>query len=50
MIFVGGVMPKKRCLWSQNGSGSLGPENLLKIVSFAETEKMKETMVGTQVE
>ena len=43
-------MPKKRRLGPQNGSGSLGPEKLLKIVSYVETEKMKETMVGAQVE
>ena len=43
-------MPKKRRLGPQNGSGILGPEKLLKIVSCAETEKMKETMVGPQVE
>ena len=39
-------MPKKRHLGSQNGSGSSGPEKLLKIVIYAETEKLKETMVG----
>ena len=41
--------PKKRCLGPQNGSGSLGPEKLLKIVNCAtikEIEKLKETMVG----
>ena len=43
-------MPKKRRLGPQNGSGSSGPEKLLKIVSYAETEKLKETMVGAQVE
>ena len=43
-------MPKNRHLGLQNGSGSLGPEKLLKIVSCAETEKLKETMVGPQVE
>ena len=42
--------PKKRRLGSQNGSGSSGLEKLLKIVSCAETEKLKETMVGPQVE
>ena len=50
MIFAGGVMPKKCRLGPQNDSGSLGPEKLLKIVSCAETKKMKETMVGPQVE
>ena len=43
-------MPKKRRLGPQNGPRSLGPEKLLKIVSYAETEKMKDTMVGAQVE
>ena len=43
-------MPKKRRLGPQNGSGSSGPEKLLKIVSCAETEKLKEEMVGPQVE
>ena len=42
--------PKKRRLGPHNGSRSLGPEKLLKIVNCAETEKLKETMVGTQVE
>ena len=43
-------MPKKRHLGPQNGSESSGPEKLLKIVSRAETEKLKETMVGPQLE
>ena len=46
-------MSKKRRLGPQNGSRSLGPEKLTKIVNCAiikETEKIKETMVGTQVE
>ena len=46
-------MPKKRHLGSQNGCGSSGPEKLPKIVNCAtikETEKLKETMVGVQVE
>ena len=46
-------MPKKRCLRPQNGSGSLGPEKLPKIVNCAtikETEKLKEKIVGVQVE
>ena len=50
MIFFGGAMPKKHRLGPQNSSRSLGPEKLLKIVSCAETEKMKEAMVGPQVE
>jgi hypothetical protein len=47
------LMPKKRRLGPQNGSGSSGPEKLLKIVICAtikETEKLKETMVWVQVE
>ena len=43
-------MPKKRRLGPQNSFGSSGPEKLLKIVSCAKTEKLKETMVGPQVE
>ena len=46
-------MPKKRHLGPQNGSKSSGPEKLLKIVNCAiikEIEKLKETMVGPQVE
>ena len=42
--------PKKRRLGPQNSFGSSGPEKLLKIVSYAETEKLKEKMVGAQVE
>ena len=41
--------PKKRRLGPQNGSRSSGLEKLLKIVSCAETEKLKETIVGPQV-
>ena len=41
---------KKRRLGPQNGSGSSGPEKLLKIVSCAETKKLKETVVGPQVD
>ena len=46
-------MPKKHRLGPQNNSGSSEPEKLLKIVNCAtikETEKLKETMVGVQVE
>jgi hypothetical protein len=46
-------MPKKHRLGPQNGSKSLGPEKLLKIVNCAtikEAEKLKETMVWVQVE
>ena len=52
-IIDSGRFPKKRHLGPQNGSGSLGPEKLLKIVNYAiikETEKLKEKMVGVQVE
>ena len=48
--FTSKTIPKKRRLGPQNGSGNSGPEKLLKIVSYAETEKLKETMVGAQVE
>ena len=44
------LFSKKRRLGPQNDSGSSGPEKLLKIVSCAKTEKLKETMVGPQVE
>jgi hypothetical protein len=46
-------MPKKLRWAPENGSGSSGPEKLLKIVNCAtikETEKLKETMVWVQVE
>ena len=49
---AGGRFPKKCRLWPQNGSRSLGPEKMLKIVNCAtikETEKLKETVVGVQV-
>ena len=42
--FVGKTMPKKRRLGPQNGSGSSGPKNLLKIVSGVECEKLQELM------
>ncbi len=44
---------KKHHLGPQNGSKSSGPEKFPKIVNCAtnkETEKLKETMVGVQVE
>jgi hypothetical protein len=53
LIFAGGLMPKKRRLGPQNGSGNSGLEKLPKIVNCAtikETEKLKEGMVGVQVE
>ena len=52
-LHVSPNFPQKRRLGPQNGSGSSGPEKLLKIVHCAiikETEKLKETMVGTPVE
>ena len=42
--------PKKHRLGPQNGSESLGLEKPLKIASHVETKKLKETMVGPQVE
>ena len=50
MIFTGAAKPKKRSLGPQNGSGSSRPEKLVKIVKYAETEKLKKKMVGSQVE
>jgi hypothetical protein len=50
MIHVAPHFPKKHCLRPQNGFGSSGPEKLLKIVNCVETEKLKEEMVGVQVE
>jgi hypothetical protein len=50
MIHVAPHFPKKCRLRPQNGSGSSGPEKLLKIVNYVETEKLKEAMVGVQVE
>jgi hypothetical protein len=41
---------KKIRLGPQNGSRSSGPEKLLKIVNCGENEKIKEAMVGVQVE
>ena len=46
-------MPKKRRLGPQNGFKSSRPEKLPKIVNCAtikETEQLKETTVGVQVE
>jgi hypothetical protein len=53
LIFVDRLIPKKRRLGPQNGSGSSRPEKLPKIVNCAtikETEKLKETMVEVKVE
>ena len=47
------IFPKKCRLGPQNSAGSSGPKKLPKIVNCAtikETEKLKETMVGVQVE
>ena len=47
------IFAKKHRLGPQNGSGSLGPKKLPKIVNCAtikETKKLKETMVRVQVE
>ena len=44
---------KKHRLGPQNGSGSSGPDKMLKIVNYAtikEIKKLRETMVGPQVE
>ena len=45
-----GAMAKKNRLGPQNSSESSRPEKLLKIVCCAKTEKLKEAMVGLQVE
>jgi hypothetical protein len=53
LIFSKAFMPKKHRLGPQNGSGSSGPKKLPKLVNCAtikETEKIKEKMVGVQVE
>jgi hypothetical protein len=50
MIHVAPRFPKKHRLRPQNGSGSSGPEKLLKIVNCVETKKLKKEMVGVQVE
>jgi len=45
--------PKKHCLRPRNSSGNSRPEKLPKIVTCAtnnETKKLKEKMVGVQVE
>ena len=50
MDSVGGHQYFPRSLSPQNGSGSAGPKNLLKIVSCAEAEKLKELMLWVQME
>ena len=42
--------PKKHHLGLENSSESSGLEKMLKIVSCAATKKMKELMVGVQME
>ena len=49
-LYVAPIFSKKLRLGAQNIFGSSGPEKNAKIVSCAETEKLKETMVGPQVE
>ena len=50
MDSLGGHQYPPRTLSPQNGFGSAGPENLLKIVSCAEAEKLKELMMWVQME
>ena len=50
MDSVGGHQYPLGLLMPQNGSGCTGPENLLKIVSCAECEKLQELMVRVQME
>jgi hypothetical protein len=50
MIHVASHFPKTCPLRPQNGSGSSRPKKLLKIVNCVETKKLKEAMVGVQVE
>ena len=50
MDLVGGHQYPPRSLSPQNGSGSARLENLLKIVSCVEAEKLKELMVRVQME
>jgi hypothetical protein len=50
MFHVAPRFLKKRRLGPQNDSESSRPEKLLKVVNCAETEKLKEEMVGVQVE
>ena len=48
--FDGKTIPKKCRLGPQNSSESSGPEKWLKIVSYAEIEKLKELEMGVQTE
>jgi len=53
MTYVVPSFPKKFHLGPQNSSRSSGPKKLPKIINCAtnkENEKLKETMVGVQVE
>ena len=47
---VGGHQYPPGSLSPQNGSESAGPENLLKIVSCATSERLKELIVWVQME
>ena len=47
---VAQAFPKKRRLGPQNNSGISGPEKIVKILSCAATEKLKELMVAFQIE
>ena len=50
MEYVGVYQYPPRSLGYQNGSGSAGLENLLKIVSGVECEKLQELIVWVQME
>jgi hypothetical protein len=47
---VTATYPKKHRLGPQNGPGSSGPEKTAKNSKLSKTEKLKEAMVGVQVE
>ena len=50
MDLMGGHKNPPGSLSPQNDSRSVGPENLLKIVSCAEAKKLKELMLRVQME
>ena len=50
MDSMGGHQYPPGLLMPQNGSGCARPENLLKIVSCDEAEKLKELMLRVQME
>ena len=50
MESVGGHQYPHRSSSPQNGSWNAGPENLLKILSCVEAEKLKELMLRVQME